>query len=315
MSTSNSQILHEPDDCAISIALGADGSDYIEGAPARRILWSNQRNIVRRIANHLARRARVSMGLGPSMPRNHSADYYEEVFSHEDADSAARDYLDGYLDGIRQQYYRVDPNRFVRTDSRHAHILVDGLRHHAIANIAPHSLCEVGSGNGRNLITIASQFPDTALTGYEVTRNGALLAQAIQRQPVHETTFGKTYGVTADCCDAIAAIRFKTASAFELPCDDNTHDVTITSAALSCMTDRVGEALDEIRRVTRDYVILYEPFSDVNRPLNRVFLRTNKRFALSVAEVEKHGFETVALIGNLPAMPAHAYGLLVARVV
>lgn len=287
----------------------------VEGTEARRILWSNRRNVSRRIFD--ATRDRLFAAFGKSLGRHvtHSKDYYEEVFSSDDVDRAARDYLEGYANPIKQLYFRVAPDRFVQTSNRDLHVLVDRLRGDAIETLGPASLCEVGSGNGRNLITLANRFPTMDLAGYELTENGTRLARAMQHCDISNTHFGETYGIHASSTEAISRIRFEVGSGFSLPCTDDSFDVTITSAALSCMGNRVGEALDEIHRVTRNHVVLYEPFSDVNTALGHLLLLSAKSFRLSVAQLESHGFREVALLSRFPVMLTHAYGLLVARVI
>lgn len=305
----------EPDIDRIKAIFEIDDAHILTGAAARGVAWANRRNVIRRILNRFARKATSTIWAGSGRPREHSEEYYEEVFSHNNMSVAAQEYLETYNRPLDQKYYRLADGRYVLSDSRRVHVLTDAIRHQIIAELAPRTLCEVGSGNGRNLFTIAGRFPDLALTGYEVTENGTRLARAMQSQDMSRTAFGQMFDIGACVQDAIRRISFETASAFSLPCADNTFDVAITSAAISCMSDQVSDALREIHRVTRGHIILYEPFNDVNTPLGRLFLRTNKDVSLTVNDVSKQGFEVVSLIRNIPAMPTHAYGLLLAKVV
>jgi ubiquinone/menaquinone biosynthesis C-methylase UbiE len=113
--------------------------------------------------------------------------------------------------------------------------------------------------------------------------------------------------------DNVRRIEFETASAFDLPAADRSIDVVFTFAALEQMELGLDKALSEIRRVAGRYVLLYEPFADANKSLERAYLWSRNYFRMSSERLRDHGLEPVKIWKGFPLKPTFGYALLLCR--
>ena len=175
------------------------------------------------------------------------------------------------------------------------------------------TLCEVGCGHGRNLLAIANHLPNVRCTGFELTEAGAAIARDLQKLDLPNTEYGKLYSVAPGGMVNVRETVFRQASAFKLPVEDNSFDIVTTFAALEQMQLQLPRALSEVRRVTRKYALLYEPFADVNPPLQQMYLWSRNYFRMPIADLRKHGLEPVQVWNRIPAKPTFAYAFVLCR--
>ena len=171
----------------------------------------------------------------------------------------------------------------------------------ALEALKPQSVLEVGSGYGVNLFVLSGYFPEIRFSGLELTRQGALAAQKI----------GKTSSLSQDIVEfapnplvdpvAHKRIAFYQGSAKNLPFADKSFDVLYTVLALEAMEEIRHQALRELGRVAKKYVIMIEPFSDFNERGIRYFYHTSHQyFGGKVAELRGDGLEPQLVFSDMP---------------
>lgn len=113
-----------------------------------------------------------------------------------------------------------------------------------IAGLDGESLLEVGCHAGANLWAAAQVRPFARLAGTDLSPT--VLAEAGRRLAA-----------------ASLLVELKTAAATDLTFDDKSFDIGLTSVTLVCVgQEEIDASLDEIIRVTRQWLVLCEPWSD-----------------------------------------------------
>lgn len=135
------------------------------------------------------------------------------------------------------------------------------------------SLFEVGCGSAPNLLAIMKHFKDKQLGGVDVNPDAIALASK---------TF--TGGV------------FKVGSLDDIMMSDNSTDVVLSDMSLIYIDPkRIDKAIEEIKRIARDYVVFCEFHSE--KWISRLSLRWNSGYnAYNYKRLlEKHGFYDVTV--------------------
>lgn len=182
--------------------------------------------------------------------------------------------------------------------TKRVHLL---LLKRAFEAVQPETVLEVGSGYGINLFVLSGYFPAIQFSGLELTRQGALAAKKI----------GKMSCLSQDIVDfaphqiidqsANRRINFYQGSAKNLPFADKSFDVVYTVLALEAMEEIRHQALQELARVARKYVIMIEPFSDFNEKGIRYFYHTSHQyFCGRVDELRQDGLEPHLVFSAIP---------------
>lgn len=176
------------------------------------------------------------------------------------------------------------------------------------------SVLEVGAGNGINLLMLAARFPEMAFYGLEPTSGGIETAKAvIDEGQLPEPLIKFAPFLLADV-QAPSRVVIKQGSAQHLPFDDASMDVVMTSLALEQMEEIRHDALSEIARVAKDWVVLLEPFRDVNASgLRRAYVRTHDYFQGSIAELADYGLHVERVCFDMPHKFMLGTALVVAR--
>ncbi len=213
--------------------------------------------------------------------------HYETSF-----DKSPDDFLAGFSARQRQLPYRIAGQSIVWANPLRAAAISRRRLLDAVTSLNPQTACEIGFGSGQNLIYFASKLPNTRLSGFELTESGTRLARALQSQDLAGTAFGDQFGLRSEDRQAISNVDFRQGSAFSLPCQDKSFDVVFTHSALEQMHSGVATALPEIRRVAKRYVVLHEPFVDVNEWWRQLFLVCKNYFWLRSADLPRHGLRS-----------------------
>ena len=182
--------------------------------------------------------------------------------------------------------------------TKRVHLL---LLKRALEAVQPESVLEVGSGYGINLFVLSGYFPAIQFSGLELTRQGALAAKKIGTmsclsQDIVNFAPDKIIDVNAN-----RRVNFYQGSAKNLPFADNSFDVVYTVLALEAMEEIRHQALQELARVARKYVIMIEPFSDFNDKGIRYFYHTSHQyFRGRVDELRQDGLEPHLVYSDIP---------------
>lgn len=254
--------------------------------------------------------------IATSMRRGHRGRNSTDIVNHYDVNyqTGARNAAASYDKPARYDLFRFG-NRFIaEADGRQFLRSMTERLGDIIETLEPKELCEVGSGSGRNLMYLAARFPTLPCTGYELTAGGVAIAKAFQGiDELPETGYGRFYRLNRSGMDNLRRIDFVQASAFDLPAADQSLDVVYTFAALEQMQLGIDDALAELRRVARRYVLLFEPFADFNDGLGRAYLWARNYFRMNLDELPAHGFEVVRTWRSVPVKPTFAYGFVLLK--
>jgi SAM-dependent methyltransferase len=184
----------------------------------------------------------------------------------------------------------------------------------AIAACGARQLLDVGTGNGFNLFLLAAQRPELQLTGLELTAAGMAAAQAIAREPELPELIASVSAEPVVSRTAHKRVRLLQGSAANLPFDDNTFDAVTTVLALEQMESIRDRALAELRRVTRRWVIMVEPFRNLNATGPRAdYVRAHDYFSETIEGLPAHGLMPRAVYIDVPNKLRLHVGLVVAE--
>lgn len=184
----------------------------------------------------------------------------------------------------------------------------------ALRPLKPGSVLEVGAGNGINLLMLAAHFPEAAFFGLEPTSGGVETAMAVIEEGQLPEALIKFAPFPLVDVKAPSRVAMKQGSAQHLPFGDASMDVVMTSLALEQMEEIRHDALSEIARVAKDWVVLLEPFRDVNASgQRRAYVRTHDYFQGSIAELADYGLQAERVCFDMPHKSILGTALVVAR--
>lgn len=184
----------------------------------------------------------------------------------------------------------------------------------ALEKLKPASVLEVGAGNGINLLMLAARFPGIRFSGLEPTAGGCETAMHVIEEGQLPEALLQFAPFPLSDVSAPARVQMKQGSAQHLPFDDASFDVVMTSLALEQMEEIRHDALSEIARVAKDWVVMLEPFRDVNASgLRRMYVRTHDYFQGSIAELSQYGLEVEQVCFDMPHKSTLGTALVIAR--
>ncbi len=184
-----------------------------------------------------------------------------------------------------------------------------------ISKLEVSSVCECGSGSGRNLVFIASRNKNVNFVGFDYSKFAIEVANnALKQQELNLHTPAPNLLDRNELNEISHKLRFICCSADNIELKDKSIDLLFTNTALEQMWEIRKEVLSEIRRVTRSYVIFYEPFLDANDFYGRLFLRCGNYFRYRQADIEQYGFKVIKSFNIFPTKPTFNYSLVVVQV-
>jgi SAM-dependent methyltransferase len=170
-----------------------------------------------------------------------------------------------------------------------------------IESTKPKSILEVGSGNGLNLFVLSHIFPSIRLSGIELTKGGFDASIKIASEdtlPEYILNFSPLKGVASN---AHKSIDFRQGTAKSLPHDDNSFDIVFTFLALEQMEEIRNDALSQLSRVCKKYLVMVEPFRDWNdSSTNRHRVVSLDYFSAWISDLSKFGLKPVGYYENIP---------------
>jgi SAM-dependent methyltransferase len=170
-----------------------------------------------------------------------------------------------------------------------------------IRTLKPQRVLEVGCGNGINLILLASQFPEIAFCGIELTEAGNRVARELQRAnslPPALAAYPLTPGVDPL---AFRRIEFMQGDATDMPFTDGEFDLVFTVLSVEQMERVRDKALAEIARASSGYVLNMEPFAEANRSLlRRVHVFGRDYFRGTIPDMARYGLDPIWATVDFP---------------
>jgi SAM-dependent methyltransferase len=184
----------------------------------------------------------------------------------------------------------------------------------ALRAVGARSILEVGCGTGFHLFLLAAQRPELELTGAELTPSGVAAAAEVRRGASLPDIIT---GFAAEPIRAAAAhqrVRIARASAAALPFADGSFDAVCTVLALEQMEAIRERAFAELRRVTRRWVVMIEPFRDLNdEGLRLDYVRAMNYLGERIDGLQRHGLVPRAVYRDLPNKITYHVALVVAE--
>lgn len=173
---------------------------------------------------------------------------------------------------------------------------------HVLRQVMPGSALEVGSGRGLNMLVLAGLLPQVGFTGLELTKGGvdATNAQAaLPALPPGLEAFSVEPPSDRTAYRRVKAVR---GAAAELPFDTASFDLVYSRLALEQMEPIRPQAMAEMARVSRRYVLMVEPFREVNASgVRRQYIVGNTYFQGAISELGNYGLIPRLVFDDWPA--------------
>jgi ubiquinone/menaquinone biosynthesis C-methylase UbiE len=182
--------------------------------------------------------------------------------------------------------------------------------------IAPRTVLEVGCGNGLNLLQLACHFPSITFAGLELTAAGVDAArQLLRSRHIHPAVASFLPGSVRDA-EARGRVHLHRGDASQLPYRSGGFEVICTLLALEQMESIREAVLTELRRVASRYVVMIEPFHELNAEgLRRHYIESNQYFDARIASLPRFGLRPVFTLHDMPNKVLFHVGLVVAEVI
>ena len=193
--------------------------------------------------------------------------------------------------------------------------LKSGLLTQILEQLHPRSVCEAGCGRIRHLAYFSPKFPEINFSGFDISENAISFGKYLQGLETFDPNLPERPGdvLSESEMQCIRAVNLFQASAANLSCvEDNAFDLVYTVSALEQMNAILPAVLKELHRVTRRYVVFFEPFADANGFFEKTYLWAGNYFHIKSADLERYGFRPL-LVVPLPTKPSFADCLVVAE--
>jgi len=186
----------------------------------------------------------------------------------------------------------------------------------SIEALAPSSVLEIGSGDGLNLFALAGAHPDIAFSGLELTQSGVEAAKACrdgQAPPNHLIDYSPD---PVRDRTAYRRIAFRQGNAADMPFEEGEFDLVISCVALEQMNAIKERVLREIQYVTKDWVVMIEPFRDFNdTPMRAEYCDAHDYFDARVDDLKTFGLKPVFVSTDMPQKLAYWTTWVIAKTV
>ncbi len=186
----------------------------------------------------------------------------------------------------------------------------------ALEAITPRTVLEVGCGNALNLLLVSTHFPQTRFTGLELTGAGARAARALLRRPELHPAAAKFFVGSIRDPEAPHRVAVHRGTGAQLPYRNGAFDVIYTVLALEQMESIRDTVLAELRRVAARYVVMIEPFHELNsETIRRHYIVSNQYFDARIDALTRFGLRPVFTLSDIPNKVLFHVGLVVAEVI
>lgn len=170
-----------------------------------------------------------------------------------------------------------------------------------IDRLRPAKVLEVECGNGINLLSLAGHFPEIAFTGIDVTGTDIDAAKKVEAESALPQHLAGYIPLEMTDPQAFKRIDFQQGNAAQLPFADNEFDLVFTVLAAEQLDRIRDQALAEIVRVTRGFVLMLEPFHDANsKGVRRLYALSRNYFRGSIQGLGRFGLEPVWATDDFP---------------
>jgi SAM-dependent methyltransferase len=176
------------------------------------------------------------------------------------------------------------------------------------------SVLEVGCGNGINLLLLAGAFPNVSFTGLELTEAGHAAAKALQKETKLPSHILNYMPLAQLDCHAFRRISFIRGDAAHMPFGEGAFDLVLTVLSIEQMQRIRDQALREMVRVSKGFVLNLEPFQEVNRGFWRYLnILSRDYYRGSIDDLANYGLEPIWATTDFPQELMLGTGLVLSR--
>lgn len=181
-----------------------------------------------------------------------------------------------------------------------------------INEFKPLKVLEVGCGQGFQLLLLSRLFPKISFIGIDQSEVGINFANSFKNELLDEILTKpldyKFNDVKED------NLEYSIQDAKKIKIESNSVDLVFTNLALEQMDNIKFEVISEIKRVSKKYIILIEPFKDLNDKGIKYLHHSAKRyFNLRYNELADNNFKIVEYQNSFPNLISLGYGMLVLK--
>ena len=152
------------------------------------------------------------------------------------------------------------------------------------------------------MLVLAGLLPGTSFTGLELTRSGVEATEAVAAAaelPKGLDAFSPEPPLDRTAYKRVKAIQ---GSAARLPFEAASFDLVYSRLALEQMEPIREQAMAEMSRVSRRWVLMVEPFREVNASgLRRHYIVGNNYFQGAIADLGRYGLTPRMVLDDWPA--------------
>jgi SAM-dependent methyltransferase len=153
-------------------------------------------------------------------------------------------------------------------------------------------ILEVGCGNGILINSFARTFPHIEFYGIDLTKSGIEVSNSLKNNLNYTSRIGNTFLKNYHEND-IKNLYLENISIKNIQ-EDKKYDFCFSTLALEQMKAVQSEAIDKITKITKDTIVLIEPFRFVNKSLlSSMYCKIKDYFDLNLENIEINGFKMV----------------------
>lgn len=173
---------------------------------------------------------------------------------------------------------------------------------------------EVGAGNGLNLLVMSTLFPEIEWSGVELTKAGVDVARSVQGEPeLPQVLRDFAIKPLADPAGH-RRVKFEQGDAAKLPFPDKSFDLVFSFQAFEQMQAIRDQAMKELNRVARRWVIMTEPFTTFNKePVQRSYRARLDYLDLAVEDLPRFGLTPEFQFADYPHKVTTASGVVLSK--
>ena len=181
-----------------------------------------------------------------------------------------------------------------------------------IKELNPHSVLEVGCGSGITLKLLSDIYEKIQFYGIDQSEVGIDFAKKFNNKRL-DSIFTEPLNFDFKYLSKTNT-KLEVQDAKKLNFTNQSFDLVFTNLALEQMDNIKLEVLSEIKRVSNKYIVLIEPFKNLNRfGIRYLHHKSKQYFNLNHKDLQDDKFEILDFYHELPALLSLNYGMLVLK--
>ena len=182
-----------------------------------------------------------------------------------------------------------------------------------VKELGPKSVLEVGCGPGITLKLLADIYMEINFHGIDLSTEGIKYANKSKKK-ILNPIFKKELNFQFNNVEDNPNLIFENQDASSLKFKDKSFDFVFSNLALEQMDNIKDNVISEMKRVAKNFIILIEPFGNLNKSgLRYLHHKSKQYFNLNHLDLEDKNFEILEFHDQLPALLSLNYGMLVLK--